>query len=85
MARGRYPQSMSLLFPAPHHLPGALPPDRRAALQPARGWLRAAPPLEKGEPFPRPLPRCTLTSTSNSLSPVSEKAGKVMYSAAGNA
>jgi len=49
------PQVMSLL-PLEPHLPGALPPDRRATLQPAWGWLRAAPPLGKGDPSPDPIP-----------------------------
>jgi hypothetical protein len=54
------PRVMSLL-PLDPLLPVAPPPDRRAALQPAEGWLRAAPPLGKGEPFPRPHPFCPLT------------------------
>jgi hypothetical protein len=71
MTQRSFPQLMSLLSPAPPLLPGALPPDRRATLQPARGWLRAAPPLGKGEPFPKPLPPSNLnasTSTSTRLS-----------------
>ena len=38
-------QVMSLLSPAPPLLPGALPPERRAALELSRAHLRAAPPI----------------------------------------
>lgn len=67
----RVPQPVSFLSPDPH-LPGALPPDRRAALQPTPGWLRAARPLGKGFPFPKPHPACASTSSlvySSSLKP----------------
>lgn len=63
--------------PAPL-LPGAPPPDRRATLQPAWGWLRAAPPKKgKGEPFPKPHPLSRLRLRPTTSTPVSEKAGKV--------
>ena len=58
-------QVMSLL-PLDPLLPGALPPDRRATLQPAKGWLRAAPPLD-----------CTSLSSSNlNSTPVSTESGE---------
>ncbi len=60
-----YQQFMSLL-PLDPLLPGAMPPDRRATPQPARGRLRAAPPLD-----------CTSQSGSNLNSdPVSTKPGE---------
>lgn len=59
-----YPQVASLL-PLDPLLPGAPPPERRAAPQPAGGRLRAAPPLGKGEPFPRPHPPGTLQLTDH--------------------
>ena len=49
-----------------HRLPGALPPDRRATPQPARGRLRAAPPLD-----------CTVLSGSTlNTTPVSTESGE---------
>ena len=39
-------QVMSLLSPAPPLLPGASPPDRRAALELRMAQLRAAPPIQ---------------------------------------
>ena len=58
-------QVMSLL-PLDPHLPGALPPERRATLQPARSWLRAAPPLDR-------LPYWSCNPNSN---PVSTESGE---------
>lgn len=60
----------------PHPLTsrGLSPPERRAALQPAEGWLRAAPPGER-RPFLKTHPNCRLSSTNTN--PVSEKPGKV--------
>ena len=70
---GDSPQVMGLL-PLDPLLPVAPPPERRAALELRMAQLRAAPPLGKGEPFPRPLPlSILLLSTSN---PVSEELGK---------
>ena len=65
MRAAAYPQTMSLL-PLEPHLPGALPPDRRAALELRMAQLRAAPP-------------CDCVAQSNSLitlSPVSTETGE---------
>ena len=43
VASTSFPLLMSLLSPAPPHLPGAMPPERRAALELRRAQLRAAP------------------------------------------
>jgi hypothetical protein len=69
-----FQQSLSLP-PLDPLLPGALPPDRRAAPQPAEGRLRAAPLLGKGEPFPRPLPLRKLRRSTSI--PVSDEPGRV--------
>src|SRR5688572_4465004 len=74
----RFPQLVSLLSLDPH-LPGALPPDRRAPPLPASRWLHAAPPLGKGFPFPRPHPDCAPSNDSayfNHSSPVSTETGQ---------
>ena len=68
-------QSMSLL-PLDPHLLGALPPERRAALELRRAPLRTAPPnWERVIPSPNPIPidrllrsRSTPTVTLNSVS-----------------
>ncbi len=66
--RRRSPQVVSLL-PLDLHHSGALPPNRRAALELRMAPLRAAPPiLGKGEHFPKPLPLCTLVSSSTQVS-----------------
>ena len=58
-------QVMSLL-PLDPHLPGALPPERRAALELRKAQLRAAPPLD-----------CTSQSNSYLYSnPVSTEPGE---------
>ena len=46
MLLGRFPQALSLLPLELPLLPGALPPDRRAALELRKAQLRAAPPLD---------------------------------------
>ena len=59
---------MSLLSPAPPLLPGALPPDRRAALELRQAPLRSAPPM-KSESASR-------SDDPVTLSPVSTEAGE---------
>ena len=73
-----FPQLMSLLSLDPL-LPVAPPPDRRAALQPAPRWLRAAPPLGKGNPSPNPIPIASLDRlpfTPNHSNPVCTETGE---------
>lgn len=58
-------QSMSLL-PLDPHLPGALPPDRRAALELRRAQLRAAPPIDG----------TVLSNSFLTITPVSTESGE---------
>ena len=77
----RFPQLMSLLSLDPH-LPGALPPERRAARQPAPRWLRAAPSLGKGNPSPNPTPIASLDQlpfTPNHSNPVCTETGEAHF------
>ncbi len=60
-------QQVASLLPLDPHLPGALPPDRRAALELRYAQLRAAPPLD-----------CTSQSRSTvNSTPVSTETGRV--------
>jgi hypothetical protein len=61
-------QVMSLLSPAPPLLPGAQPPERRAALELRVAQLRAAPPIQS-DGASRP-------DQSVTLSPVSTESGE---------
>ena len=67
---------MSLLSLYPH-LPGALPPERRATPQPARGLASRGSPAGEGRTLPQtPSPDHCVLSLSNTNS-VSEKPGRV--------
>ena len=78
MRRVTCPQVMSLLSLHPH-LPGALPPERRAALQPARRLASRGSPAGEGRTLPQtPSPHHSVLSLPNTNS-VSEKPGRVTF------
>jgi len=73
-------QSMSLL-PLDPHLPGALPPKRRAALELRRAPLRTAPPnWGRVIPSPNPIPLdrllCSRSTPTVTLNLVPTEMGK---------